>query len=1107
MSESAPSRPHPTPAPDHRADPAYELWRLWQQGQRPDVRDFLAAHPDLPLTRCVGVLRVDQQERWLRGERVRAEEYLDSCFFLHGSGEHALDVVYGEFLLRERLGEAPVLDEYAERFPQFAAQLRRQVELHRALASDMRFCSTAEASAEFAERPTVVRHRDGAPLPDVPGYEVLGLLGRGGMGVVYRARQLKPRRVVALKMLRGADAADSELLARFRAESEALARLQHPNIVQVYEVGEHSGRPYVALEYVEGGSLHQQTAGAPQPAGPAAQYVQRLARAVHYAHERGIVHRDLKPHNVLLAADGTPKVTDFGLAKLLAVELGPSSLDYRTQSGAIVGTPSYMAPEQTGGRAAAVGPAADVYALGAILYELLTGRPPLQGASVLETLEQVRTQEPVPVRRLQPKVPKDLETICLKCLRKEPAQRYTAAAELADDLGRFLAGRPIQARATARWERCWKWARRRPAVAGLALALAVAVLGLLGLGAWSYLEIRAALADAKAGRQAAQQAAARESAERRQADVNRRDAERHKERAERNGAEARRKARDASKRLGVAFRAINKYLTYISEDVLLAQPRMEGLRAQLLKYAVGLYEQLLHDASDDPQIQAQLARAHFRFGQLLMQTEQRARASESYGKGLALVEKLAECKPAEPTTRFHLAEALVFAGRHHSQAHELARAEAAYRRAIRLLTDLLAASPKAAEYQNALAWAHSEFGELYLQSDRVNEALTEYRAAHALARKLVERQPADEGHRILLARIQAWLARTLIAAGRLDEAEAPSRAALPVLRQAARDRPKSPDYQTHYGTALHYRATLDYSMRRPEEARKGFDEAMSVFERLAREHPAVSAHQIHLGATYEALGALHVERQELGRARPLYQKALDIFGALEKAAPTTPRYLADLAGCCYSMARLEVNCADYEAALRWSEQGIGKAQLALAKGARNLQAREHLWRLLVQKAVALSQLGRHAEALTVLERAADLAGPSRREELMAHATELRARLGQHVRATAESEAAVAAGGNDGATATPLRGRAAAIHSLCSAFAAKDPALPADKRTALAETYQRRAMELLRQAHPGLHAHPLYLEMLRTGSDFDPLRPRPDFRAFLAKMEREAKRAR
>ena len=354
---------------------------------------------------------------------------------------------------------------------------------------------------------TPVDNRSGVgPLPPVPGYEILGELGRGGMGIVYKARQLALKRVVALKMIRGGAVAGPEELARFRIEAETVAQLAHPNIVQIHEVGEHDGLPFFSLEFVEGGSLAGILRGRRPSPRQAARLTLTLARAMHYAHQRGVVHRDLKPANVLLRMTndqfpmteqedevphplGTrkvdignwslviPTITDFGLAKLLDGDSG------QTRSGAVLGTPSYMAPEQAAGLTHKIGPACDIYALGAILYELLTGRPPFRAATILETLEQVRRQEPTPPRQLNRSAPRNLETICLKCLHKEPHRRYASAEELADDLNRFLEHEPIQARPVGAWERGLKWVRRRPAVT-LAVLVGVLLIGGTAGGAW-----------------------------------------------------------------------------------------------------------------------------------------------------------------------------------------------------------------------------------------------------------------------------------------------------------------------------------------------------------------------------------------------------------------------------------------------------------------------------------------------------------------------------------------------------------------------------------------------------------------------------------------------
>jgi WD40 repeat protein/serine/threonine protein kinase len=343
------------------------------------------------------------------------------------------------------------------------------------------------------DRPAPEAHRERA-VPVIDGYEILGELGRGGMGVVYRARQVRLNRHCALKMILAGAHADAPAALRFLAEAEAVAKLQHPNIVQIHHVGEADNLPFIELEYVDGGSLDQRLDGTPWHERRAAALIEALACGVAEAHRRGIVHRDLKPGNVLLAAEGTPKITDFGLAKLLATDSGLTATD------SIMGSPGYMAPEQAEGKTKQVGPPADVYALGAILYELLTGRPPFRGATVLETLEQVKTTEPVPPSRLVPGLPRDIETIALKCLQKEAAKRYDSATALAEDLRRFLDGEPIVARPVPPWERAVKWARRRPAIAALVVAVHVLLASLLGLGIWSYAKIDRSLTVARAER-------------------------------------------------------------------------------------------------------------------------------------------------------------------------------------------------------------------------------------------------------------------------------------------------------------------------------------------------------------------------------------------------------------------------------------------------------------------------------------------------------------------------------------------------------------------------------------------------------------------------------
>jgi WD40 repeat protein len=514
----------------------------WERGQRPVIEDFLPAHNAGRAAALVELVHTELECRLKAGEAVRVEVYLERYPELVSDTGQVEELIAAEYRQRRRREPDLTTEEYTRRFPLLGTRLAELLEAL-PVPDTNPFLPAPPGNTlfgVFASSRTPGVEADVPKMPGadaVAGYEILEELGRGGMAVVYKARQKGLNRLVALKMILSGSCAGQEERKRFRIEAEAAAQLQHANIVQIHDVGEFEGRPFLSLELVEGGSLADYLRSAPFQPAQAAALTETLAGAMHYAHQRGILHRDLKPANILLqktsstdytdnkkvgnslsvrsvqsVVDYLPKITDFGLAKRLDVEAG------NTPTGDVLGTPSYMAPEQAQPRGRVLGPEVDVYALGAILYECLTGRPPFRAATPLDTMIQVLSGDPVPPRRLNPKVPRDLETICLRCLHKEPKKRYPSARSLADDLHRFRASEPILARRATAWERAVKWARRRPVVAGLSAALVLVLAGAFGgmFGLWRNAESerrRADAARAEADRQHATADASRQLAE------------------------------------------------------------------------------------------------------------------------------------------------------------------------------------------------------------------------------------------------------------------------------------------------------------------------------------------------------------------------------------------------------------------------------------------------------------------------------------------------------------------------------------------------------------------------------------------------------------------
>ena len=561
------------------------------------------------------------------------------------------------------------------------------------------------AAADATSNSAVRSHRRESDLPagrpaywpEVNGLELVDVLGSGGMGVVFKARQLALGREVAVKFLRDAHRAEPGRRERFAQEARAIARLRHPHLVKLYEFGEvpaaggAASQPYLVLEYVSGGSLAEVLRGSPQPPGEAARLVAILADAIHYAHQQGVIHRDLKPANVLLhapegngegqsggvrgprlsprrplTADLCAKVTDFGLAKLLA----GGDL---THSGDVVGTPSYMAPEQAAGKSAPITAAVDVYGLGAILYEALTGRPPFAAATVDATLGLVRRDEPVSPRRLQPTVPRDLETICLKCLRKEAGRRYATAQDLGDDLRRFQGGAPVRARPVGTTERVIVWCRRKPSFASLLAALVLVFLaGSAGvLWQWNRARVHATEAQQNA------------VAFRRERDT----ARSEKSRAESHLRIVRDRV-DRLKRMG---------------SDLLRRPGLYRTGQAVLEEALAFYQELLPNEGSDPTVRREAADLFGQVAEIQHTLAQAAKAAEAWGRQASLLTSLLEGEPASKALRTRLALAYRSRGNALRDLGNVREAREAYDHAAALQEALLRESPDEPRCQLALA--------------------------------------------------------------------------------------------------------------------------------------------------------------------------------------------------------------------------------------------------------------------------------------------------------------------------------------------------------------------------------------------------------------------
>jgi serine/threonine protein kinase len=916
----------------------------------------------------IALVRADQRRAWSSGQKVTVEELLQRYPALAKDAEAAIDLAYSEYILRTESGEKVEPEEYARRFPKQAAAIRRQLALHLALqqmtfagdssvspgdtpaGSPSTTMQTAPRAPEtimaagdpyqtvatgppvFASLPptappTMAREvadafqtlmqapatrTDELPTPptdaegevSVPGYEIISELGRGGMGVVYKARQRRLDRLVALKMILSGEFASKSDRDRFREEAVKLARVQHPNIVQIYEVSEYEGRPYFAMEYLDGGSLIKEISGQPLTPRIAARLILSLANAVHAAHEKGIVHRDLKPGNILLTAGGLraasergasvhlsstssadvergpiAKITDFGLAK--GIDGGGES---HTLSNAILGTPSYMAPEQAKGKSKSAGPPADIYALGAILYECLTGRPPFLAPNAIDTIYLVVHEEPVKPSAWDPKLPQDIETICLKCLEKLPERRYSSAKALAEDLEAFLDNRPIQARPVGLVERSIKWARRRPAQAALVGTLALAGIVALGVGAWVSEQRRVNLNEqvrltneattakntAEKERQRAEEnekAAKEEEQKARQAaeaeSIAKKEQERLKiealksfeneKKAKEKAVEEEQRAKQAElaaktaqaeteKMFGYAREAVNSYFTSVSQETLLDEPGMEALRKTLLEQASKFYEKFAEERKNDPSVRAELAAAWGRLGKIRAAIDRKS-------EGIAL-----------------------------------------YQQALGLYKQLEAERPQNAEIAAALAEAYFELGVLFRDTKQEAAAIEAGKDAVDRWDALACKPPDNEEYKAELARSLNGLGGTYADFKRYDLARGPLDRALGIRKQLVDVHPDSEPLLRDLAVTYDNIATVAKSRGEFQAAEQAHKDALAIGELLVKKNSDRTLYRNDLARYFLNLGNLYAENGDVKLAADSYAQAADLWSELSRSHPRVKQF-------------------------------------------------------------------------------------------------------------------------------------------------------------------------------------------------------------------------
>lgn len=688
-------------------------------------------------------------------------------------------------------------------------------------------------------------------LPEIPGYEVVAEVACGGMGVIYKARQLVPSRVVALKMMKSGQFANREEVARFRKEAEAAAALEHPNIVPIYEVGQCDGRDYYSMRFIDGCSLHEQLREGPLQARDAASLVKTIAEAVQFAHDQGIVHRDLKPANILIDQNGDPKVTDFGIARHTAVDNGV------TETGQILGTPGFMPPEQASGKTGVIGPRADVYSLGAILYATLTGRPPFQAASVVETLQQVVNREPVSPRLLNTAIDKDLETICLKSLEKSPELRYASANQLAADLGRFIARKPILARPVSRLTHFSRWCQRNPL--GTAVIVLLVLLGIVS-PIVAYNQSRLAENARDANVELTRSLSAEKAATNRAV-----------ENAER-----------ASRNLDYTDEVVSKFVLELGDGngVLSQQPATQLLRKKLLLQGRDYYEKLIQE-NPDAELTPRLAAANYELALILSKLSGESEQSvKTYGQALELFDRLARKEPHEAKHQMQIARIHGELGRLHSQTDDIGRAQPAFESAVQLLDELVAANPTTTTYQVALATTLLSQSNLMGRMDKPQDALEILQRCRRICNSLIVNDPDSVSHQELAAACLLGIAMRTHETKQPEQTLAAYEEALENAERIVKGQSDNVDFQDIYSSILYNFASYWKERNQLEKAIGLVERSLVAREQTLEQNPHDPSYQTALASGLHFFGNLLLKNGEPDKARAPFIRACIVYQAL-----------------------------------------------------------------------------------------------------------------------------------------------------------------------------------------------------------------------------------